>query len=265
MSNNTRRSLGFEMLNKIDGHAGDAVYKKMHSFCPDLADTLIEYVFGEIYPREGLDLKLKEMAVVAALTAMGNAAPQLKVHLNAAFNVGCTVQEVKEIILEMSGYSGFPSCLNGMTALMDVLKERETLGLTTPSEEIELPPMEGNRYQRGIEQLSKLDPQQAARLEALYGDFFPDFSKLMLEYGYGDIYSRPILTPKMRQITIIAALTALGNAAYQLKFHISAGLNIGLTETEIKELMLLMSVYAGYPAAINGTFMLKEVLEEKAQ
>ena len=60
-------------------------------------------------------------------------------------------------------------------------------------------------------------------------------------------------------------MTALGNAQPQLKFHINAGLNIGLTETEIKEIMLLMSVYAGFPAAINGTNILKEVINERTK
>ncbi|WP_286650695.1 carboxymuconolactone decarboxylase family protein [Sphingobacterium sp. UBA6645] len=61
----------------------------------------------------------------------------------------------------------------------------------------------------------------------------------------------------------MAALTALGTAKQQLKFHLNAGLNTGLTEDEIKETMLLMSIYAGFPSAINGTNALKEVLSER--
>ena len=71
-----------------------------------------------------MDNKTKEIAVVAALTAMGNAKPQLKVHINAALNVGITPKEISEIMILMSVYAGFPSALNGTFALKEVLSER---------------------------------------------------------------------------------------------------------------------------------------------
>ena len=72
------------------------------------------------------DLKSREIATVAALTALGNCAPQLKVHLNAALNVGCSESEIKEVILQMAVYAGFPAALNGMFAFKDVLLERKS-------------------------------------------------------------------------------------------------------------------------------------------
>ena len=76
-----------------------------------------------LYSCDGLDLKSKEIAVVAALTALGNAQPQLKVHLNGALNTESSVDELKEIILQMSVYAGFPSAINGTNALKEVLDE----------------------------------------------------------------------------------------------------------------------------------------------
>ena len=87
--------------------------------------------------------------------------------------------------------------------------------------------------------------------------------KFVLEYGYADIFSRDNLDIKYRQIATISALTALGNAQSQLKFHINAGMNIGLTFENIKEIMLLMTVYAGFPEGINGTNVLREVINER--
>ena len=110
---------------------------------------------------------------------------------------------------------------------------------------------------------NKLDSLQVERLKNAYSDFSPELVKLTLEFGYSDIFSRDNLDPKHRQIATVSALTALGNAKPQLKFHINAGLNIGLTEIEVKEIMLLMSVYAGFPSAINGTNILKEVIGER--
>ena len=77
-----------------------------------------------------------------------------------------------------------------------------------------------------------------------------------------EIFSIQIFSRKYRQIATIAALTALGNALPQLKFHFRAGLNVGLSEESIKEIMLLMTVYSGFPSAINGMNALKEVLGE---
>ncbi|GAA0828941.1 MULTISPECIES: carboxymuconolactone decarboxylase family protein [Marinomonas] len=120
---NTRLKIGLEHLTQIDGEAGQKVIDSLEDICPDLARFTIEYPFGDIYSRNGLDLKSREIATVAALTALGNCQPQLKVHLKAALNVGCSEEEVKEIILQMSVYAGFPAALNGMFAFKEVLNE----------------------------------------------------------------------------------------------------------------------------------------------
>ncbi|MDC5707643.1 carboxymuconolactone decarboxylase family protein [Vibrio europaeus] len=119
-----RFELGLEQLDKIDGEAGRNVVESLEDVCPDLAKFIIEYPFGDIYTREGLDIKSREIATVAALTALGNCAPQLKVHLHAALNVGCSEEEIKEVILQMSVYAGFPAALNGMFAFKEVLSEK---------------------------------------------------------------------------------------------------------------------------------------------
>ncbi|KJY83324.1 4-carboxymuconolactone decarboxylase [Vibrio galatheae] len=122
----TRFEIGLEQLSKIDGEAGHNVIQSLEDISPDLAKFTIEYPFGDIYSRQGLDLKSREIATVAALTALGNCTPQLKVHLNAALNVGCSEEEIKEVIIQMSVYAGFPAALNGMFAFKDVLLERHS-------------------------------------------------------------------------------------------------------------------------------------------
>ncbi|SJL84128.1 carboxymuconolactone decarboxylase family protein [Vibrio palustris] len=120
----SRFDTGLELLNSIDGEAGHNVIASLQDICPDLAKYTIEFPFGDIYARSGLDLKSREIATVAALTALGNCSPQLKVHLHAALNVGCSEEELKEVILQMAVYAGFPAALNGMFAFKDVLAER---------------------------------------------------------------------------------------------------------------------------------------------
>ncbi len=120
----SRYSRGWEKLREIDGQAGERVIASLSDIAPDFAKYLIEFPFGDIYSRPQLDLKAREIGVVAALTALGNATPQLKVHIHGALNVGCTHDEVVEIIMQMAVYAGFPAALNGLLAAKDVFAER---------------------------------------------------------------------------------------------------------------------------------------------
>ncbi|WP_437888663.1 carboxymuconolactone decarboxylase family protein [Phytobacter sp. V91] len=111
---------GQKMLQLVDGKGGDAVIDSLQDIAPDFARYLLEFPFGDIYTRPGLDLRSREIATVAALTALGNAAPQLKVHIAAALHVGLTREEIIEIIMQMAVYAGFPAALNGLFAAKEV-------------------------------------------------------------------------------------------------------------------------------------------------
>ncbi|WP_240190258.1 carboxymuconolactone decarboxylase family protein [Azospira oryzae] len=120
---NERYVRGLAKLQEIDGQAGEKVVASLAGIAPDFARYLIEFPFGDIYSRPGLDLRSREIAVVAALTALGNAAPQLKVHIQGALNVGVSRQEVVETIMQMAVYAGFPAALNGLFAAQEVFAE----------------------------------------------------------------------------------------------------------------------------------------------
>jgi len=125
-----RYQRGWEKLKEVDGEAGERVMESLKDIAPDLARYVIEFPFGDVYSRPGLDLKSREIAAVAALTTLGNATPQLKVHINGALNVGCSRQEVVEIIIQMAVYAGFPAAINGMFAAKEVFQERDEKGLS---------------------------------------------------------------------------------------------------------------------------------------
>mgnify|MGYP003597844818 CR=1 FL=1 len=120
---------GLARLKEVDGEAGEHVVAPLAAAFPDFAAYLLEFPFGDIYSRPGLGLREREIAVVAALCAMGNAAPQLRVHLHAALHVGCTPQEVVEVVIQMAVYAGFPAALNGLAAVREVFAEH---GITLP-------------------------------------------------------------------------------------------------------------------------------------
>ncbi len=115
------------------------------------------------------------------------------------------------------------------------------------------------RFERGARALAQIDGRGGQKVVDALADVAPDFARYLIEFPFGDIYSRPGLGLREREIATIAALTALGNAAPQLKVHIEAGLNVGLSREEIVEVIMQMAVYAGFPAALNGLFAAKEV------
>ncbi|MDC7675179.1 carboxymuconolactone decarboxylase family protein [Asticcacaulis machinosus] len=116
----SRLERGQRAFADIDGQAGENVVASLADIAPDFATYLIEFPFGDIYSRPGLDLRAREIATIAALTAMGNAAPQLKVHIEAGLNVGLSRDEITEIIMQMAVYAGFPAALNGLFAAKEV-------------------------------------------------------------------------------------------------------------------------------------------------
>ncbi|HDR9757350.1 TPA: carboxymuconolactone decarboxylase family protein [Burkholderia cepacia] len=116
-----------------------------------------------------------------------------------------------------------------------------------------------DRYTRGWNKLKEIDGEAGERVIAALAPIAPDFARLLVEFGFGDIYSRPQLGLKAREIATISALAALGNAQPQLKVHIEAALNVGCTRDEIVEVFMQMSVYAGFPAALNALFAAREV------
>ncbi len=121
-----RLERGRRALAAIDGSAGDAVVASLADIAPDFARYLLEFPFGDIYSRPGLGLREREIATVAALSAMGTAAPQLKVHIEAALNVGVTREEIVEILMQMAVYAGFPAALNGLFAAKEVFAKVES-------------------------------------------------------------------------------------------------------------------------------------------
>ena len=122
--NTQRFESGLKKLKEIDGAAGEKVIDSLAAIAPDLAKYTIEFPFGDIYQRPGLDLKSRELVTVAALTALGHCQPQLNVHINGALNVGCKPEEIVEVIIQMAVYAGFPASINGMFVAKEVFIER---------------------------------------------------------------------------------------------------------------------------------------------
>lgn len=121
---NERFERGWQALAAIDGDAGTKVINQLADIAPDFARYIVEFPFGDIYTRSGLDLRQREIATIAALAALGNATPQLKVHIEAGLNVGLSRDEIVEVLIQMAVYAGFPAALNGLFAAKEVFAGR---------------------------------------------------------------------------------------------------------------------------------------------
>ena len=123
-----RYEKGRKVLEKTQNNPVEDIFKDLEDIAPDLSRFVVEFPYSEIYTREEVDLKTRELCTVAALTAIGTI-PQLKDHINAALNVGNTPKEVVEIIMQMSAYAGFPKSINGIVAAKEVFNKRNLLPL----------------------------------------------------------------------------------------------------------------------------------------
>jgi 4-carboxymuconolactone decarboxylase len=125
--------------------------------------------------------------------------------------------------------------------------------------------MKNERFERGLAALRKVNEKGLDDLTQSMRSVAPDLVRYVIEFAYGDVYTRPGLLPKQRELCIIAALTALGNRERQLREHIQSALNSGCTPQEVTETILTMTVYAGFPAAINGIEIARELIFPEPQ
>lgn len=110
---NERFERGLEKLKEVDGQVGEEVVAPLG----DLGKYIVEFAFGDIYSREGLSLREREIATIAMLSGRSGVETQLKVHIKAGLNVGLTHEEIEEIIIQTVPYSGFPTAINALNVL----------------------------------------------------------------------------------------------------------------------------------------------------
>jgi 4-carboxymuconolactone decarboxylase len=122
---------------------------------------------------------------------------------------------------------------------------------------------QSERFQRGWQRLVEVDAEGGERVVDSLKDVAPDLGRYVVEFAYGEIYQRPVLDLRQRQLVTISALTALGGAEPQLEVHVNAGLNVGLTAREVVEAILHCIPYTGFPRALNAIFVAKRVFEER--
>lgn len=119
----TRFELGTEQLKQIDGASGENVIHSLEDIAPDVGRYIIEFAFGDIYPRKELTLKEREMITITSLLTAGGCEAQLEVHINGALNVGVSPKKIVETFIQCIPYTGFPKVLNAIFTAKKVFAE----------------------------------------------------------------------------------------------------------------------------------------------
>lgn len=257
-----RFARGMQQLKHVEGSDSPSIFAALHDIAPDLARLTVEFGYGDVYSRPGLSPRYRQLATIAALAVLGNARPQLKFHILGALNVGCTPTEIIETLIHIVAYAGFPAGLNGIFAAKEVFFERQMLPIKRHDRVMTSPDIE-QRYCKGWAALGDIDGEAGFRVIDSLKDIAPDLARFVVEFAFGDIYTRPDLDLLTREVVTVAALTAMGTAMPQLKVHIHGLLNVGGTQALLVETIIHTTVYAGFPAAINAMLAAKEVIAER--
>lgn len=258
---------GLTLIQQLGGLERPAVLDLFESLGEGaFGEECVGFIYGRVYQREGLSLIDRQLATVGVLTALGYAPGQLQFHARAALRVGCSRGQVIESIIQVSSFAGFPALLNALQAVKEVAAESDAQGRPEPN----VGPGQGpgrldDRYERGLAMMEQVDGDAGKQVVAALEDIAPDLARYIIEFTFGEIYPRPHLDLRHREIVTVAACTALGSALPQLKVHINGLLNVGGTRQQVVETLLHVAFYAGFPAALNAMSVAREVFVERVE
>ena len=189
-----------------------------------------------IMEHESLSAHVHTLVMIYAFTAVGNQ-KKLNKALNEGLDAGLTVNEIKEILVHLYAYSGFPRSLNGLATFMEVLKERESRGIKDENGRNSTPiPKDRNSVKYGADVQTELVGMPVAG--EIY-NFAPDIDEYLKGHIFGDIFGRDILDYRTREIVTISALANMNGVNPQLAGHFNIGMNSGVTKKEIEEIIVI--------------------------
>lgn len=209
-----------------------------------------------------LHARQESIVTISAFTAKGDL-QRLKNALNEGLDAGLTVNEIKEVLVQMYAYCGFPRSLNGISTFMGVLQEREANGIKDEiGNEASPLPIDKTRVELGTEIQTKL---AGAPVRGAIYSFSPAIDEFLKGHLFGDIFGRDILDFQTREIATISALANIDGVNPQLQAHFSIGLNTGLTEEQMRSLISVIETKVGKKEADNANEVLGKVLSNRAK
>lgn len=208
-----------------------------------------------------LNARQQAIVPIAAFTANADLA-KLKPALVEGLDSGLTVNEIKEILVQIYAYAGFPRSLNGIHAFMAVLEERQARGIKDEvGKDAGPPPADFNRDAYGAKIRAKLAGQKEIPPPGGYQVFTPVIDTYLKEHLFADIFVRDVLNHQERELVTIAALAAMPGTEGQLRFHFGAAMNTGFSEAQLKDFICVLDVKVGKKEAERASEVLSAVLD----
>ncbi|MBI5580160.1 MAG: carboxymuconolactone decarboxylase family protein [Deltaproteobacteria bacterium] len=211
---------------------------------------------------QALSPKQQGIVAISAFTANGDQ-EKLKTALNEGLEAGLTVNEIKEILVQLYAYAGFPRSLNGINTFIGVMEEREQKGIKDELGK-EPSPMPANKsiIDLGTEIQTRLIGAPAT---GKYIAFAPAIDKFLKGHLFGDIFGRDNLDFQSREIATISALASMAGVNPQLQGHFNVGFNVGLTLAQMRSLISVLELKVGKKEADNASAVLEKVIAARSQ
>lgn len=214
---------------------------------------------------EALDARQQKIVTIAALASKGEL-DKLKPELSAGLEAGLTVNEIKEVLVHIYAYSGFPRSLRGLQTFMAVLDEREAKGIKDNWGR-EASPITDTRdkYERGkqiLAELSGVTPHEG-RPTTGYAGFSPEVETFLKEHLFADIFERDVLNYNQREMVTVSVLMSIGGVEPMMRSHMNLALNVGVIPAQLREMIRLIRMNIGKKEADAASEVLAELLESK--
>lgn len=216
------------------------------------------YIFGDVCYTGSLDSRMRELVTVTVLTAI-SALPQLKAHVQASLNAGCTPVEIREAVYQCAPFIGFPRTLNAIGAMNEVFSAS---GIALPLPEQKILASDEERYAKGLEIQGPIyGTEIAERYTWLPGEFAQAVPRFLTELCFGDFNTRTGLDGKTRELLTVVLLAAMGGVEAQVKSHVEGALKVGNSREEIVCALVHASGYMGIPRLFNALNTCKDLLK----
>jgi alkylhydroperoxidase/carboxymuconolactone decarboxylase family protein YurZ len=210
-----------------------------------------------------LNAKQESIVLIAAYTAKGEQT-YLKEAINSGLSNGLSVNEIKEILVHLYAYCGFPRSIRGLQTFMQVLDERKTKGINDKiGNDASHINEEGSKYERGKKILGTLTKSPQPDTLTGYSAFAPVIDTFLKEHLFADIFERDVLTYAQRELVTVSVICAIGNAEPMLRSHLTICLNVGLTPNQLQQSIEIIKSTVGKKEAKSAQNVLDEVLKSQ--
>jgi alkylhydroperoxidase/carboxymuconolactone decarboxylase family protein YurZ len=245
------------------------MHRKMTAFLAVIFSSMFSFVAiseaQNMDANQTLNAKQHSIIPIAAFTANGDMA-KLRTALHAGLDAGLTVNEIKEILVQMYAYAGFPRSLNGINTFMAVMDERQAKGIKDEmGKEASPVPADMNKDEYGARVRARLAGREVIPPPSGYQLFTPVIDTFLKEHLFADIFARDNLDYQSRELATIAALASMTGTAGQLQFHLGAAMNTGLTEAQMKDFISVLKSKVGTKEAESASEILGKVLSNRAK